>query len=212
MATDNSGEPPAKASFALTDALLIGFVTAIAYYCSYRFEKAFLAAHYISADFVEVSLGTVLFAVAATLALFVAAFWAIAMLRPFASSKLVLLLWVSRWFIPFFLLFVFLLVKTGWSTGTWVFLALSLFFAWLTYVVPISRGKGTYWEKLLSSEKAEQKIQLQMFGPFLQFFGYRYWNWLLFLILVLPNIMGWWGDVTARSQRTFPTFNYQGRA
>lgn len=51
-----------------------------------------------------------------------------------------------------------------------------------------------------------------MFGPYVQFLGYRYWNWLLFLVLFLPGVFGWWGEVTARSQQTFPTFNYQGRA
>ena len=148
MTKDDANDPPAEASFALSDVLLIGFLTALAYYCSYRFEKGFLAAHHISADFIEVSLGTVLFAVGATFGLFVLVFWIIAFLRPFASPKIVLVLWTGRLFFLVLVGFIYLLVKTGWSTATLIALGFSIFFGWLTYVAPIGRGKGSYWERL----------------------------------------------------------------
>lgn len=100
--------PPAGSPFAISDAILIAASTALAYFYSYRFERGFLHAHHIGPGLVEVSLGTVLFAVGAL--------------------------------------------------------------------------------------------------------GYRLWNWLLLLILVLPPLIEWWGEESAKAQSTYPTFNYQGRA
>ncbi len=172
--------------FRISEAIVLGVITVLGYYYAYRYESGYLSYFGVNSGFVVISLETIF-------NVFVGSFmtvWGLFVLYHFMktilSSNLKLLLFVSRWFLPWIIVALASYKITGFSVVTYIFIGIAIISTYITLGPPLFRKDGTYFEKLLKSEEAEREGLFKLFGPYMKLTGRVLWNGTLLCLFLAP--------------------------
>lgn len=190
----------------ISEGITLAALPAIAYAIAYRYEVGFCSTYRIPTHYIEVTITSVLSALAVLVAGLSATFW-IANLIYMLTSRTAMNTPLGRAnaFSLFITLFLFTIILISWppSWVEFVIAAVLMTFIAIQYVWPLftQRDKPTYSEKLQGQEEIERQFE-SIFDLMYRKVGRNIYLmlWVIFVLLLLANVAG---RGQARRQRLF---------